>query len=353
MAQITIKTIKDKEIWEKFNKEHSPSNLLQSWNWGQFQRSMNRATRYFGIFDNENLIGICLAHKVPTKFRTHVYVPNGPIIEWERAREILPKVILKLKNFASNTGAAFVRLDPLILDNQENRALLKKYGFRKAATDIQAPNKWILDITKDPKELLADMRKNTRYAIRRSSKEGVEVKSSIDFKDFDKFWGLFKKTVERQDFIPHSKQYYTKQIKAFAPDRQYRIYWAEYENEITAAALIPFYGDTAYYLHAASSMKHRNVFAGHALIWKVIEDAKKEDISYFDFCGVAPTDDPDHPWAGFSFFKKSFGGFQQDMVATYDLPIKTLRYIALVKPLEATQDLWSGLYYKIRKYLKK
>ena len=37
-------------------------------------------------------------------------------------------------------------------------------------------------------------------------------------------------------------------------------------------------------------------------------DAKEKGLKHVDLWGVAPEDQPDHKWAGFTAFKKSFGG---------------------------------------------
>jgi lipid II:glycine glycyltransferase (peptidoglycan interpeptide bridge formation enzyme) len=346
MAQITIKTVKEKEEWEDFNRNHSPSNLLQSWNWGQFQRSMRNPTRYWGIYENSELVGLCLAHKIKTRFRTHTYIPNGPIINWDKATDIFPRLILKIKKFAQKTNSAFIRMDPLIIDSKENKAILTKYNFKKASTNVQPPTKWILDIAKDKEALLEDMGEDTQYAIKKAQKEGVTIHSSIDFKDFENFWTLFRQTSKRRRNIPHPKKYYIKQIKAFGPDRQYRIYWAQYKGDILAASLIPFYGDSAYYLHNAASLKHKEVFAPQLLVWQAIQDAQAEDIRYFDFHAVAPENNPKHPWADFTKFKKSFGGFSQKLMPAYDLPIKQLQYF-FIRSLESTQNIWRMPYYKL------
>lgn len=352
MANIKIKPVKSKEEWENFAAIQSPSVFTQAWNWGQFQKSRKRKVWYLGAYDKKELVGICLTHMIPTKFRTHIYTSNGPIMNWDRYLDIMPPLLDELKRLGEENDAIFVRMDPFILDTDENRQKLSQFKMKRAATNSQAEFKWILDITPEEDELLKNMKKNTRYAIRRAQKEGIKVEYSLDPKDFDNFWNLFLDTVEKQKFVPHSKSYYIDQIKSFAEDREYRIYWAHLKGKILATALIPFYGDTAYYLHAASSHEIRNVFPAHALIWQIVRDAKEAGKNYFDFWGIAPTDDPKHPWAGFTFFKKSFGGFRQDLIRGYDLPINPIRY-KFVRELEKTRGLWSRGYYVLKRGLKR
>lgn len=345
MPEAKIKEIRDKDIWEEFVRNQSPSVVLQSWNWGQFQRSLGRKVWYLGIYEGNNLAGACLCHIIPTRLRTHIYTSNGPICEWETAQGNIRLLLEHLKKLGRKHRAKFIRMDPLISDSEDNRAFLREMGLQKSTTNTQAENRWILDITPDEEKLMEDMRKNTRYAIRRSRKEGVKVESSTKPEDFDKFWQLFQHTVETQNFVPHPKSYYKKQIDAFAEDQQYRIYWAHLDGNVLAAALIPFYGDSAYYLHAASTNEVKNAFPAHALIWQAILDAKKAGLKYFDFWGIAPTDDPKHPWAGFTFFKTGFGGFRQDVVRAHDAPLSPAYH--LIRLLEATRRTWGKAYFNL------
>lgn len=348
MSPIRIREINDKETWETYVSGHSPSVVLQSWNWGQFQKSLNRKIWYLGIFDGEEQIGACLCHMIPTKLRTHLYTANGPLLDWTTGQGVA-ELLTYLTKLAKKEGALFIRLDPLIPDSSENNTMFRNLGLTRSSTHTQAENKWILDITPDEETLLSNMRKNTRYSIRRSMKEGVIVHSSSDSKDFDKFYPLFLHTVEVQRFVPHSKSYYIKQIDAFREDKTYHIYWTEHDQKILATALIASYGDTSYYLHAASSSEDRNLFPAHALIWKAIIDSKERGQRYFDFWGIAPTDDPKHPWAGFTFFKKGFGGFRQDVIRAYDLPLSPL--YSGVQALEATRRLWGRAYFNVKQFL--
>ncbi|MDD3661815.1 MAG: peptidoglycan bridge formation glycyltransferase FemA/FemB family protein [Candidatus Dojkabacteria bacterium] len=345
MSKTLIKQIDDKQTWENFVQEKSPSVFLQSWNWGQFQKNLGRKVWYLGIYDNAQLVGVCLCHLIPTRLRTHIYASNGPLVEWSHSGHEVRELISFLKHLGKKQSAHFIRIDPLIEDTKENTSMLRSLGLRKAATNVQAENRWILDITPDEGTLLKNMRKNTRYAVRRSEKEGVIVHSSTDPLDFEKFWPLFLNTVSAQKFVPHSKSYYEKQITAFREDGNYHIYWATLGERVLASALIPFYGDSAYYLHAASSDEVRNAFPAHALIWQAIRDAKARGLRYFDFWGIAPTDNPSHPWAGFTFFKTGFGGFRQDVVRAHDAPLSPL--YSLVQALEATRRIWGRSYFNL------
>jgi lipid II:glycine glycyltransferase (peptidoglycan interpeptide bridge formation enzyme) len=61
----------------------------------------------------------------------------------------------------------------------------------------------------------------------------------------------------------------------------------------------------------------------------MIFDAKARGKQHFDYYGVAPPHAPKtHKWAGFSQFKRSFGGREVEYAGTWEIPIKLARYQA-------------------------
>jgi lipid II:glycine glycyltransferase (peptidoglycan interpeptide bridge formation enzyme) len=227
--------------------------------------------------------------------------------------------------------------------------MLKEMGLKKSSTHTQAEVKWLLDIAVSEETLLAGMKKNTRYEIKRAQKEGVKVTSSTDIQDFENFMMLFKTTTKRQKFIPHPLDYYRKQFEALTKEGAYKVYLAKKGKKIFASALISFYGDSASYLHAASinNREANRYFAPQALIWQAIKGAKEAGCKIFDFWGVAKTDDPSDPWAGFTRFKKGFGGYEFRVIRARDIPLAP--EYPLISLLDSTREIWGGLYYRFFK----
>ena len=81
--------------------------------------------------------------------------------------------------------------------------------------------------------------------------------------------------------------------------------------------------------------EHRKYNAGIILLIKMILDAKANGRKFFDFWGVTTSEDPKHPWYGFSKFKMSFGGKLLTFTGTYDLPINKNKYrlYSLLRPI--------------------
>jgi lipid II:glycine glycyltransferase (peptidoglycan interpeptide bridge formation enzyme) len=63
------------------------------------------------------------------------------------------------------------------------------------------------------------------------------------------------------------------------------------------------------------------------LLWQLISDARHAGAHTFDFWGIAPTDNSDDKRAGYTRFKRSFGGQVKEYAGTSDLPIHAVKYL--------------------------
>jgi lipid II:glycine glycyltransferase (peptidoglycan interpeptide bridge formation enzyme) len=142
------------------------------------------------------------------------------------------------------------------------------------------------------------------------------------------FFRLTKEMAERNGIATHPEGYYRKMIESLPAD-MLKIYAAEYDGKIIAANLVVFYGDTAIYLHGASSNENRNVMAPFLLQWQAILDAKEKGFSKYDFGGVK-TGNSSNSWAGITQFKTGFSLKTKPLVfpGSYDIIINPRKYAA-------------------------
>ncbi len=81
------------------------------------------------------------------------------------------------------------------------------------------------------------------------------------------------------------------------------------------------------YSYTGNDPNSRNLRATAPLVWKIIEDSKAEGLETLDLWGIAPIGSgKDHPWAGFSEFKHSFGGKEVAYTGTWEIPIARVKY---------------------------
>jgi len=324
-----IKKITDKKIWEDFVLSQHPNTFLQSWHWGEVHQRLGKRIFRLGLFDNQKLIGAAQLIKEEAKRGTHFIIPAGPIlIDWQEI--ILGFFIEEIKKLAEKEGAIFVRVRPNIENSKANSLLFKKMGFVIAPMYLHAESTIQLDLNLSEVELLSQMRKNTRYAIRRAERDGVQTVVSRNSKDIDLLYKLQMETVKRHHFSPFSKEFFDQHFQAFLADNQIVFIKALYQGEVLSIGMFIFYGDTAVYHYSGSSSKHPKIPAAYAMLWQAIREAKKRGCRIFDLWGIAPTDNPRHRFSGVTLFKKGFGGSRVDYLHAQDLPLSRLYWLSFI-----------------------
>ena len=74
-----------------------------------------------------------------------------------------------------------------------------------------------------------------------------------------------------------------------------------------------------FYHHGASLPLGSRTPAAYLLQWEIIRDSKCRGAKWYNFWGIAPDDQPNHPWAGLTQFKIGFGGFRESYIHAQDL----------------------------------
>jgi len=314
-----VKEVEEKQIWEDFLLSTHPNTFLQNWNWGVFNHSIGRKIFRLGIFSESKLVGICLLLKYESKLANYFYAPRGPVLTWEDPKTF-DLLLDKIKLLSREESVDFLKLDPLLEESKENQDIFSLRGFKKAVTFVQVEDAWLIDLSKSEDELLAEMRKTTRYLVRNEPKQGIKVEVSDSLEDIEAFADLLYQTAGRKNFVNHPKSYYIKQFEILAPKSEMKLFKSFKNGNVQAMAVVAFYGDSAYYLHGASVPGSSSV--GYSLQWEAIKEAKRRGLKYYNFWGVVKDKHfhPGHPWYGFSFFKKGFGGFKYSYLRAQDLP---------------------------------
>src|SRR3989344_5090694 len=175
MAQnITTKIVADKKEWESFMKLHEETNFLQSWHWGEFNENLQNKIFRTGFYKETKLEGAMLSIIENAKRGRHLIVPAGPIIDW-KDNSIVNSFINAVKRIAGENNCVFVRIRPQLVSNDFSKNLFKKYGFKNAPMHLHAELTSQLNISKAEETLLSNMRKTTRYEIKKANKENVKI----------------------------------------------------------------------------------------------------------------------------------------------------------------------------------
>lgn len=296
--------------------------FLQTPRWAAFQRSLGRTVHETS---GEGWSFLAVEEKNPAG--TVLYAPYGPVADSLAGFDAAMAALVALAN---RCGAVCVRVEPVSagLELPEAESLLQHRGFKRAPVNQQPELSWIIDLEPDFKDVLAAMKPVNRNLYRNIHKKGVTFRSSQDPADIAILLNFLHMTAKRNGFKPQSDEYLTEVAQSLMPAGAATLFVAELHGGPIAAALAYDSADTRTYAHAALDDSHRKLSAGIPLLVTLMADAKDNGLKYVDLWGVAPADQPDHKWAGFTAFKKSFGGREVAYPGTWDLPVRKVRYAA-------------------------
>jgi len=332
-----LKEIINKEEWESFLSQCVEKTFLQSWIWGEFNERMGSKIWRFGIYNKEKLMAVALVLKVSARRGTFLFIPHGPVVLSEISpkdkKEILELILLHLSDITKEEKASFIRISPLFIENEENKNIFLDLGFRNSPMHAPAYEAtWKLDIYPAEEELLKNMRKTTRYLVRKAgNNHDIFIEKSSNLKDIKAYQNLNREVSKRQHFVPFSDEFIKNEFEVFSKDNESLFIFGKYKGEIAAGALLIFWSGIAFYHQAASLGKFSKLSIPYLLQWGAIKEAKKRGCVIYDFWGFTnPEKFPRHPWAGPTLFKMGFGGYKKEYIKAQDFVISKKYWINYV-----------------------
>lgn len=314
-----IVEINERKVWDDFLKQ---STFLQSWEWGDFQKALGKRIWRLGFEKNGSLLGICLAVEELGRFGKFIYCPRGPVLDWESANQRV-LILTNLTEFFKGKGYVFLRLDPALNKKKESIFV----GFKNAVNFTQVERSWILDICgKGDEKLMAGMRKNTRYYLKKAMKSSLEVEVSKDSKDFEEFLNLLQDLAVEKKFSSFPNKYLMTQFETMGSVMKF--FCVKKNGRVLAGGWFAFFGKESSYLHGASSKDVGDTQAPYLIQWEAIKHARDIGMERHNFWGIVKEEDykPSYPGFGYSNFKKGFGGYVEEYVRTKDFVYNVVKY---------------------------
>lgn len=382
--------ISEKKIWDEFFEENGSPSFLQSWEWGEFQKTLNYMVIRIGVTENNKLKATAQVIKIRSKRGNFLFIPHGPINVKHQTLNVKRYLVIirdYLIDLAKKENYSLIRISPIMIDNPENQNMYKDLGFKTAPVYMHAETMWALDLVKPEEQLIAEMRKTTRYLVRKAERDDVIIEKRVDDKTVDDFYRIYEETARREKFVPFSKKYIESEFEAFNKTgnalflfgRVGDLTGSERKDEKTtkmpvsdlaggerhddnskittkvpvfrdlggaqaplsgdehahgvkntvssrylASALIIFTKSTAFYHQGASI--HTKVPVTYLLQWEAIKEAKKRGCKLYNFWGIIKEGRTPKAWSGLTLFKQGFGGRQIEYISTQDYPVSKFKY---------------------------
>jgi peptidoglycan pentaglycine glycine transferase (the first glycine) len=335
--EVRLASPDDRPAWDSFVAVRPEADPLQSWAWGEANATAGeRPVRVVATGEDGAVRGIAQLLVRSAGFgRTVVYVPHGPL--WDRdapdAAGVLAGLVAGIRDQAKAERAIVVKVDPRAAAPPGPGDLAQRLSaldFTAARHDLQARTTRIVDLLDGGDELAGTWDKDARNLVRRSAKEGVTTTTDRDgdASAIAAFHGLLETTSSRAGFRIRSVTFLETLARELAASGGWFLTLASLKERPIAGAIALRTGDRAIYAYGASlrepELKHAN--GAYAALSATMRALAEDGVRTLDLWGVVePGDmDADAEWAGFSAFKRQFGGEPIRHPGTFDLVIDPL-----------------------------
>jgi len=310
-----IKIIDNKSLcqsWNQFLFENNGS-FLQSFEWGEFQKSLGKQIWRIQVREKEIVSGqtLVVEEVFPFKKKSCFYIPFGPVFKKELSpkeqKEIIAAILEKIQNIVQTERAVFLRIEPYT-------GLMLPDGLSVVIPGrrIQPQKTLILDLLQGEDEIFKDFSSKTRYNIRLAEKKGVRIEFSDQYNPA--FYSLIEKTSKRDKFHSFNEEHYRKLFACASQNFKIRLCSAIYEDKVIASYILIIFGESAVCLHGASDWDYRALKAPNLAQWARIKTAKEMGAKKIDFWGI-----DEKKWPGITNFKKGFDGIKFVYPPTRDI----------------------------------
>ena len=340
-----LKEITDKKSWNIFvgKNKFSFYSFLQSWEWWEVQKlEWKFVFRYF-IFYEEKIVWIIQIIKVIAKRWNYFFIPHWPlIIEELWFFQVFSWILFELKNKAKEEKVCFIRLNSPIKNLIKNKKEFKKLWFINAPMHEHAEDTHLLDLKPEKSQLLANMDKKDRYYITRAEKEGVIIR--IDNKEdhikklIEMHYNHAKKTGYKkfgENFIKNLYKVFENNINTIS---------ASYNWNIESILMTIKFQKVCVYYISASDIKNPKFSPNYLCQWEAIKNAKNSLCEIYNFWWVSPDDNPKHPIAWVTKFKRKFCWYDYSLLHAQDLPLNKRYFLNYI--VESIRRMKRGYYYK-------
>lgn len=303
-------TDKDKLAYNKL-----VTHVIQSWEWGEFRKSLGLPLLRFGLFKKGQVVSAfqLTLHKIPFLNSFVGYLPKGPALSKDLAAA--------LKEISKNNNCAFIKVEPDVKEGKVDS------NFKLSPKPLFTKYNFVLDLSLSEEELLKNLHPKTRYNIRLAQKKGIRVEERTDDEALEIYLNLYFETTTRQNYLGHSRDYHRKVWQTLRKAGMARFLIAFLDKEPLTAWMLLNFQDKLYYPYGGSSNKLRELMHSNLVAWEAIKLGKKLKLKYFDMWGaLGPDADPKDPWYGFHRFKQGYGPKLVEYLGTFDLVSNPLVY---------------------------
>lgn len=285
-------------------------DFLQSWRWGEFKSSHGWSAERVQV---RTPSGMGMAQVL---FRrrggiTLAYIPRGPAMD--KGGAVASELLAGIDEVCARQRVVVLVVEP----NQPLPSFWTHEDgrFSSGPASFQASRTVKVRLTPEA-DLLAQMRKDTRYNISYAQRNGMLVeRAPVESPAITTFYRLLQDTSQRNGFRIHSYSYYEDFLRILGDEAI--LLFSRVEGVVTAGLIAARCGSEARSMYAGSATEHRSRGDTALLRLEAMRWARDHGCAVFDLGGIA-AEAPVSPIAeheksgsdldGVRQFKVGFGG---------------------------------------------
>jgi hypothetical protein len=322
-------------------------SFLSSWERGEVNTALWHEVVRVAIVKDTRWVWVIQLIKHSAKRGTYLLAPHSPIIVGDYFW-VLKKITPDLKALCIAMWSWFVRINGVTPNTKESLGRYKSAWYLFAPIHAHVEESNVLDLTLDEETLLANMRKTTRYMIKRAYKEWVVVKKENTQESIQKFIEQHQKHAKRTNgkanYVAFSPSF-IKSLFTYFDDTQISCFNAYYEWVLEATVISICFGDWSVYYLGVSDIKHPKFSPAYVCQREAIKYAKSIGCKHHNFWWVSPDDNKKHPLRWPTMFKRGFWGTDHYLTHAHDLICSPKYWFTYVIEWARRHNRW---YYYVR-----
>lgn len=289
--------------------------FLQSKHWAAAQRALGAE-----VYERSGEGWSYLAIVERRAGTSRIYTPLGPVAE---SVEKLEAALADLTELARARRALSVRVEPTVpAEVAEVVSLLRARGGAEI-TPVQPEWTQFNDLTGTNEELLSAYSSTAVRNWKHALKKGISVRHSTDPADIEIFLNHLRDVKLRTGMRPHSDSYFRTLAATLIPEGAGGILIADFEAEPVGTIFYYKHQGLIMYAHGATLTTTRGINPSYPLLVELLLQGKQWGGQVLDMCGIAPEGaGRDHPWAGFTEFKRRFRGTVVQRPGTWEIVLR-------------------------------
>ena len=318
------------KAWDAFLETMTETGFMQTSWWVDFRNTCGFDNFGVTLKDGAHIVGGAIVLKYSWSGEdSFYYIQDGPVLPADPAvaEQVFQAILEEIEQHrqAERSVVSHLRIEPrwMILPDFVR-------GFRPirplADPYLEARDTRCVDLRPCESAILAQMKPKGRYNIGVARRHGVSVVEDTSERGVADFLRIYKRMAVRQGVRAKPADYFRPLISTLSDKQRGSLFFAKYQGRCLATALVVYFGSRATYFFGGSLAIHRNVMAPYLLHFEIMRRAKALGHQWYDLWGIAPPNEPDHPWQRISIFKAKFGGLDVNLVPTLDLVYDAAAY---------------------------